>query len=143
MTREAPDIEESLQLCKDMDSPSIVIPVSGIAKYFPAPSPPGYPEVPCYDLGELKAWAEEKGWAVTFATTGTITDKRMLPGIRFTPLLEKDSEPNATPSPPAQISSNENNWQNKTLYYVAIGVVIAVLAAFAIHLIKKHFGIPL
>jgi hypothetical protein len=143
MAREIPDIEESLQLCKDMDSPSVVIPESKIQKYFPSPSPPGHKDIPCYDLGELKAWAEEKGWTVTFATTGTLTNKKMVPGIRFTPLFKKDSIPSTAGNPTADIPNNVNNWQNKTLYYIAVGVIIAVLAVFVIYLIRKHLGIPL
>lgn len=147
MTREIPDIEESLQLCIDMDSPSVVIPVSKIAKYFPAAPPPGHTDIPCYDLGELKAWAEKKGWTVTFATTGTLTDKKMVPGIRFIPLSEKDTIPNSAKNKSTNQSNNvptkEKNWQNKILLYIAVGVIIVILGAFSLYLIRKHLGIPI
>lgn len=51
--------------------------------------------------------------------------------------------PNPTTTPTTDITNSENNWQNKTLYYIAVGVIIAVLATFIIYLIKKHFGVPL
>jgi hypothetical protein len=59
--------------------------------------------------------------------------------------LESESSkvPNPTTDPPADITNSEHNWQNKTLYYIAVGVIITVLATFIIYLIKKHFGIPL
>lgn len=51
--------------------------------------------------------------------------------------------PNPTTTPTTDISNYINNWQNKTLYYIAVGVIIAVLAAFIIYLIKKYLSIPL
>lgn len=56
----------------------------------------------------------------------------------------KSSEvPNPAPNPSTDQTNNEHNWQSKILIYIAVGVVIVVLGAFAIHLIKKHCGIPL
>ena len=56
----------------------------------------------------------------------------------------KSSEvPNPTPTPPADQTNNEFDWQRKILIYIAVGVIIVILGAFAIHLIKKHFGIPI
>lgn len=56
---------------------------------------------------------------------------------------ESTKVPNPTTDPPADITNNEQNWQNKTLYYIAVGVTIAVLAAFIIYLMRKNLGIPL
>lgn len=55
--------------------------------------------------------------------------------------------PNPAPEPPTdrttKETTTEKNWQNKILIYIAVGVIIVVLGAISIHLIKRHFGIPL
>ena len=51
--------------------------------------------------------------------------------------------PNPSLKPSTDQTNNEHNWQNKIFIYIAIGVVIVVLGAFAIHLIKRYFGVPL
>jgi len=45
--------------------------------------------------------------------------------------------------PPANPTNKEHNWQNKTLYYIAVGVIIALLATFIVYLIRNHLGVPL
>lgn len=143
MSKEIKDIEESLQLCKEMDSPSVVIPVSTIAKHFPAPAHPANPNVPSYDLGALKDWAKEKGWSVTFATTGTKTDRRMVPGIRFTPLVEINSIQNSATNPTANSSDDIHNPWEKPLGKIAIGVIVVLLSACIGWLIDHYFHLDL
>ena len=144
MTRKIKDIEESLQLCKEMDSPSVVIPVSTIAKHFPAPSHPANPNVPSYDLGELKKWANEKGWSIKFATTGTKTDRRMVPAIRFTPLDKIDSVPNSAENPPTNTPDDIHNPRFRiSLKGIVEGVIIALLVVCIIWLINHYFHLDL
>lgn len=143
MTRKIEDIEVSLQFCKEMDSPSVVIPVSTIEKHFPAPRHPANPNIPSYDLGALKEWAKEKGWFITFATTGTKTDRRMVPAIRFSPLDKINPIPDSTANPTTNDAEKKYNWYQKPIGLIGIGVVIIIIAAFALYLINIHFGIPL
>lgn len=139
MTMEIKEIEEMLQLCIDMDSPSIVIPVSEIEKYFPSPRLAIDPSKPCYDLGKLKAWAGKKEWSVSFATTPAANGKCILPAIRFTPL----SKINNTPNPIINNSDAEHDWHNKPIGQIGIGVIIVILGAMAIYIFKTHFGVSL
>jgi hypothetical protein len=57
--------------------------------------------------------------------------------------IQSAKEPNPTTSPATNVTNKEHNWQNKTLYYIAVGVIIALLAVFIIYLIKQQLGIPL
>lgn len=143
MTKKIEDIEVSLQICKEMDSPSVVIPVSTIAKHFPAPRHPANPNVPSYDLGTLKEWAKEKGWSITFATTGTKTDRRMVPAIRFSPLDKINSIQSSTTNPTANSSDEIHNPWEKPLGKIAIGVIIGLLIVATIWLINYYLHLDL
>jgi hypothetical protein len=64
--------------------------------------------------------------------------------------LAKESRevPNPAPNPSStstQKITNEKQttWQDKTLYYIAVGVIIFMLGVFLVYLIRKHLGIPL
>lgn len=143
MTQKIKDIEASLRLCKEMESPSVVIPVSTISKHFPATRHPAYPNVPSYDLGALKEWAKEKGWSITFATTGTKTDRRMVPGIRFSPLNKINSIPDSATNPTANNAEQKHYWYQKPIGIIGIGIIIIILGAIALYIIKTHLGIQL
>lgn len=143
MTREIKDIEESLQLCKEMNSPSVVIPVSTIEKYFPAPRHPANPNAPSYDLGSLKEWAKEKGWSITFATTGTKTDRRMVSAIRFSPLDKINPVQNSTTNPATNTPDKIHNPWEKPLGKIAIGVIIGLLIVATIWLINHYLHLDL
>jgi hypothetical protein len=142
MTKKIEDIEASLQLCKEMDSPSVVIPVSTIEKHFPAPRYPANPNVPSYDLGALKEWAKEKGWSITFATTGTKTDRRMVPAIRFSP-DKINSIPDSTPKPAGNNAEQKHYWYQKPIGLIGIGVIIIILGAIALYILEIHLDIHL
>lgn len=143
MLKKADDIESSLQLCQEMDSPSVVIPVSIIEKYFPAKRHPKYPNVPSYDLGELQEWAKEKGWSIALASTGTTKDRRLVPGIRFSPLREIDAEQNAVAKPPNKEPPGTNIQKSISLTKIAEATIAGVFAIFIIYLIWHYFGIQL
>lgn len=132
MVRKIPDIEDSLKLCKDMDSPSVVIPVSVIEKHFPAKRQPDFPDVPSYNLGELKEWAKEKGWSIVFATTVSLKGKKIVPGIRFTPIPKENSIP-----PQATEQPHKKEWYEKPAGIVFLMVLGTIIAAFFIY----HFGL--
>lgn len=144
MTKKIEDIEVSLQLCKEMDSPSVVISVSTIEKHFPAPRHPANPNIPSYDLGALKEWAKEKGWSITFATTGTKTDRRMVPAIRFSPLDKINSIPDSTTKPASNNADEKHNPRFRiSLKGIVEGVIIALLVVWIIWLINHYFHLDL
>ena len=131
------DIEASLHLCSEMGSPSVVIPASTIEKHFAIERLPAHPDVPCYDLYELQEWAKAKGWTVAFATTGSVNDKRMLPGVRFTPLSENKpvADQDTKPSP--------DHWYKKPPAVIGIAVVSGLLLLGIRYLAVHRFGVPL
>jgi len=143
MTKEIKEIQESLDLCIEMDSPSMVIPVSTIEKHFPAPRLAIDPTKPCYDLKELKEWAGAKGWTIKFATTPSKNGKRILPAIRFIPLNKIDTVPDTTPNPAANNTDAKHDWHNKPIGKIAIGIIVVVLGAVVIWLINHYLSINL
>jgi hypothetical protein len=138
MAKEIKEIEDMLQLCLDMDSPSMVIPVSTIEKHFPSPRLAIDPSKPCYNLGKLKEWATEKGWSISFATTPTKDGKKILPAIKFTPLAKINAVPDPTPNPAANNTDTKYDWHNKPLGKTAIGVSIVVLGAITLWVLNHY-----
>ena len=143
MTREIKEIEDLLNFCIEMDSPSIVVPVSTIEQHFPSPRLALDPTKPCYNMDKLKEWAETKGWKVKFATTPSKNGKRILPAIRFIPSVEIDPVPDTTTTPTTDSSNQKHSWYQKPIGIIGIGVVIIIIGAFAVYLIKSHFGIQI
>lgn len=120
----------------------MVIPVSTIEKYFPAPRLPWMePDIPCYDLKELKDWAEVKGCEIKFATTPSKNGKRMLPAIRFIPLAKIDPLPNPAPYPTTNNTDTKHDWHNKPLGKTAIGVSIVVLGAITLWVLNHYLNL--
>jgi hypothetical protein len=103
----------------------------------------GYPQnVPRRDITEIRT----KCLSLTHVRAENENKIMSLPKINNNVEPKKgDSSkvPNPASNPSAHITNNEYNWQNKTLYYIAVGVIIAVLAVFIIYLIKTHLGISL
>ena len=143
MAKEIKEIQELLDLCVEMDSPSMVIPVSTIEKHFPAPRLAVDPSKPCYDLNELKEWAESKGWSIKFATTPTKNGKRILPAIRFIPLNKIYAVPNTTPNPTANNTNAKHDWHNMPLGKIALAVIGITLGTMVLYLIREYIGIDL
>ena len=143
MVREIKEIEESLTLCIEMDSPSVVIPVSEIEKHFPAPRIAIDPTKPCYNLSELKEWAGSKGWTIKFATTPSKNGKRILPAIRFIPLNKIYPEEDTTPKPTTNKTEAKHYWYNKPLGQIAIGVIVVVLGGVIFWVINHYLSINL
>lgn len=137
ITRSIEDIEASLRLCSDMDSPSVVIPASIIEKHFAIERLPAHPDVPCYDMDELQEWAKAKGWAVSFATTSSMNDKRMLPGVRFTLLPGKNPVGNQDTKP------SPDHWYKKPPAVITLAVVSGIIVLGIRYLAIHRFGVPL
>ena len=143
MAKEIKEIQELLDLCIEMDSPSMVISVSTIEKHFPAPRLAIDPTKPCYDLGVLKEWAKEKGWSISFATTPSKDSKRILPAIKFTPLTKINSVPSSTPEPTANNTNAKHDWHNMPLGKIALAAIGITLGTMVLYLIRKYIGIDL
>ncbi|WP_153304796.1 hypothetical protein [Desulfocapsa sulfexigens] len=139
MTKNIPELEKELKMCLDMESPSIVLLDTTIEKHFPAKRHLSNPNAPSLDWGSLKKWGEEKGWKVTLA----VNNKKIYPGVRFTPLTQVNPIPNSAPNPPADNSKTKHNWDNKPIGKIGIGVVIIIIGTCAVYLIGTHLGINL
>ncbi len=143
MTREIKEIEDLLNFCIEMNSSSMVIPVSTIEQHFPSPRLALYPTKPCYNMDEMKEWAETKGWTIKLATTPSKNGKQILPAIRFMPSAEINSVPDATTNPTTDSPNQEYSWYQKPIGIIGIGIVISVISVLVIYLIKSHLGIQI
>lgn len=143
MAKDIKEIQELLDLCVEMDSPSMVISVSTIEKYFPAHRIALDPSKPCYDLKKLKEWAKAKGWVIKFATTPTKNGKRILPAIRFIPSRKIYTVPNTAPNPTADNADAKHDWHNKPLGKIMIGTIVVVLSAVVIWVINHYLSVNL
>lgn len=143
MTKVIKEIEDMLQLCLDMDSNFIVIPVAEIEKHFPSPRLAIDPTKPCYDLGKLKEWAKEKGWSISFATTPTKDGKKILPAIKFTPLTKINSIPDPAPNPTSNSTETKHYWYNKPLGQIAIGTIVVVFSGIVLWVINHYLSVNL
>lgn len=75
------DIEEKL---KDTTSCDLLISYANVAEAFPSDRPhPERFEHKCIDDDSLKAWAKERGWAVTTAPESAADSNTLSPPIRF------------------------------------------------------------
>jgi len=141
MRRKIPEIEESLNLCEELEKNFVVIPLTKIERHFPAPRLSAYPNIPAYDLTRLKEWANEKGWKVIPEDTWS-TKGNKVPGVRFSRSFEIDPIQNTTSHPPKK-SDNVHYWYNKPVGIIGVGVVTGVLVLLVAYIIRTHLGISL
>jgi len=141
MIRRIPEIEDTLQLCKDMEKNFAVIPLIDVEKHFPAPRLPAYPNIPTYDLEKLTEWATGKGWSVIPEDTWSKNGHK-IPGIKFT-RLGKVAVPNTTPEPPTDKTDDKHDTNKVSAQKILEGVIVLIVGAAILYLIKTHFGITL